>query len=89
MSISDYIRKKNGGGNKKIPNNGMPDEATINKYSQMSENELMSELFNQGSVSKGQVSSEELDNFYSSASSFLTKEQREKMKYLIEQLKRS
>ncbi|HOO23051.1 MAG TPA: hypothetical protein PKY53_05150 [Clostridia bacterium] len=93
MNIADYIRKKQA---QSSPNQGNPPpeqpvnmQDAINKYSAMPESELMKELFKEGSVSSGKVSPEQLDNFYNTASAFLTEEQRAKMKSLIEQLKRS
>ncbi|NLL56443.1 MAG: hypothetical protein GX242_04440 [Clostridiales bacterium] len=94
MNIVDYIRRKEQEKNRKNSENNdnqqniSPQDA-LNKYSQMSENELMTELFKEGSVSSGKVSAQELDNFYNSASGYLNQEQRNKMKMLIEQLKRS
>lgn len=94
MNVADYIRKKQAEQNKNEQRssnqseNLSPQEA-MNKYSNMSEGDLMKELFREGSVSSGKVSANELDNFYNSASSFLSAEQRDKMKMLIEQLKRS
>ncbi len=80
MNIKDYIK------NKKKP---LPPQEALNKYSDMSEEELMRELFNVGACSKGNTSPQELDAFYAKIESFLTAEQREKMKDLIARLKTS
>lgn len=80
MNIKDYIK------NKKRPTN--PEEA-INTYSKMSEEELMQELFSVGACSKSGTTPEQLDEFYKKVESFLTAEQKEKMKNLIMQLKMS
>lgn len=61
----------------------------LNKYSGLSEEQLTAELFKKGSLSNGNVSAEELDAFYNNALPFLTKEQAEKMRSLITQLKNS
>lgn len=78
MNIKDYIKKK------KKPQTA---EEAFNTYSKMSEEDLMQELFNVGSCSKGQTSPEQLDEFYKKVESFLTAEQKEKMRTLIMQLK--
>jgi len=64
-------------------------EEAYNEYSGYTEEQLMAELFNKGSLSKGTVSAEELDEFYAKALPFLTNEQAEKMRNLIIQLKNS
>ena len=61
----------------------------LNKYSGLSEEQLTAELFKKGSLSNGNVSAEELDAYYRNALHFLTKEQAEKMRSLITQLKNS
>lgn len=65
-----------------------PDEA-MEKYSKMSEEELIQELFRVGACSRGGVTPEELDEFYDGIKSMLSPEQQEKMKDLITQLKMS
>lgn len=91
MNVADYIRKKqrSDAQNKQTQNNYTSTEDAMNKYSNMSEGDLMGELFKEGSVSSGKVSGQELDNFYNTAGIYLNEEQRSKMKMLIEQLKRS
>lgn len=85
VNIKDHINK-----NKKEDDKGFetPDEA-IDKYSQMSEEELMQELFRVGACSRGGVTPEELDEFFNSIKSMLSPEQQEKMTELITQLKMS
>ncbi len=61
----------------------------LNQYGSMNEEQLMAELFKKGSLSNGKVSEEELDSFYNNALPYLTKEQAEKMRNLIIQLKNS
>lgn len=94
MNVADYIRKKqqaqnNANNNQNNQNPNMSPQDALNKYSNMSEGDLMQELFREGSVSSGKISGQELDNFYNSASGYLNEEQRNKMRMLIEQLKRS
>lgn len=83
MNIHKFIRS-----HKKEPSTESLDEA-IKSYSGMSEEQLMAELFKKGSLSTGNVSAEELDAFFAKASPYLTKEQSEKMRNLIIQLKNS
>jgi hypothetical protein len=95
MNVADYIRKKqkkennNQNQNQQYQNGNPSPEEAMNKYSKMSEGDLMQELFKEGSVSQGKVSGEELDNFYNKVSGMIDADQRAKMKMLIEQLKRS
>lgn len=85
MNIHSFIRSQK---KKKTVENEDFNEA-LNKYSGLSEEQLTAELFKKGSLSNGNVSAEELDAFYSNALPFLTKEQAEKMRSLITQLKNS
>ena len=78
MDVGEYIRKKE----RMKQSQG----STVEKYTSMSEEQLLQELF-RVSNSSG-VSNDELDSFYRNASPYLTPEQREKMKGLILQLKR-
>ena len=78
MDVGEYIRKK-----ERMKKNSESDAA---KYTSLSEEQLMQELFRVANASN--VSNEELDSFYRNASPYLTPEQREKMKGLILQLKR-
>ena len=78
MDVGEYIRKK-----ERMKKGSSGD---VNKYTSMSEEQLMQELFRVANASN--VSNEELDSFYRNASPYLTPEQREKMKGLILQLKR-
>ncbi len=80
MNIKDYIKNKQ--------KKASPEEA-FDTYSKMSEEELMQELFNVGACSKGGTTPQQLDDFYKNVESFLTAEQKEKMKNLIMQLKMS
>ena len=78
MDVGEYIRKK------ERMKKGSSGDAK--KYTSMSEEQLLQELFRVANASN--VSNEELDSFYRNASPYLTPEQREKMKGLILQLKR-
>ncbi len=78
MDVGEYIRKK-----ERMKKNSESDAA---KYTSLSEEQLMQELFRVANASN--VSNEELDSFYRNTSPYLTPEQREKMKGLILQLKR-
>ena len=78
MDVGEYIRNKN-----KAKQNNKSD---INRYSSMSEEQLIQELFR--AANESNVSNDELDDFFNRAGPFLTAEQREKMKNLIMQLKR-
>ncbi len=85
MNIHSFIRSQK---KKKTVEKEDFNEA-LNKYSGLSEEQLTAELFKKGSLSNGNVSAEELDAFYRNALPFLTKEQAEKMRSLITQLKNS
>lgn len=85
MNIHSFIRSQK---KKKTVETEDLNEA-LNKYSGLSEEQLTAELFKKGSLSNGNVSAEELDSFYNNALPFLTKEQAEKMRSLITQLKNS
>lgn len=96
MDVGEYIRRKqmdseftgNSRNNRKGDNvENLKTDELINKYSGMSEEQLMQELFKVGSVSNGRVTPNELDDFYNKVKGFLTPEQAEKMRYLIMQLK--
>jgi hypothetical protein len=77
---------QDGGGQDGRKINMSPEDA-VKKYSAMSEEQLMQELFKVGSVSSGNVSASELDSFYDRVKGFITPEQAAKMKSLIMQLK--
>ena len=81
MDVADYIRRQN----EKV---STPREA-IDKYANYSEEQLMEELFRQGSLSSGRISAKELDDFFVKVSPYLMPEQRERMKELIIKLKNS
>ena len=94
MDVGEYIRRKQKMENKQQENRtydkknaSMNTNEIFNRYSGMSEEQLMQELFKVGSVSGGNVSAKELDNFYESVRHYLTPEQSAKMKSLIMQLK--
>ena len=82
MDVGEYIRRKEREKNKHKATQGID----LGKYTSMSEEQLMQELFRVANSSG--VSNEELDSFYRNAESYLTPEQKEKMKNLIMQLKR-
>lgn len=86
MNIAEYIRNKNKENEQETPRT--PEEA-LNKYSNYSEEQLMSELFRLGSLSNGKISAQELDTFYDNVSAYLTPEQSARMRELITQLKNS
>lgn len=83
MDIHKFLRSQK----KKEEPTGLQDAYKL--YSGYPEEQLMAELFKKGSLSNGKVSAEELDNFYNTALPMLTKEQAEKMRSLIIQLKNS
>lgn len=94
MKIQDYINEKNRNQkNKKTSYTASKNqdyvnpEDAMNKYSKMSEEELMGELFRVGSCSSGGTTPEQLDSFFSNVQGMLSEEQKEKMKRLITQLK--
>lgn len=90
MKIRDFIDRQK----KETPKSseGKPQgdaEDRIKKYSKMSEEDLMRELFKVGSLSKGGVTGKQLDDFYQSVEGMLSPEQKERMRELILQLKNS
>ena len=94
MDVGEYIRRKqrmetpkNTYTKQKESTNTMNPNEILNRYSGMSEEQLMQELFKVGSVSGGNVSASDLDNFYENVKNYLTPEQASKMKGLIMQLK--
>lgn len=95
MDVGEYIRRKereNREGEKrrnerKESRTEMSATEAMSKYSSMSEEQLMQELFRVGRVSSGNISAKELDEFYRKVKTFLTPEQAAKMKDLIMQLK--
>lgn len=96
MDVGEYMRRKQRESERaehskkereKVRSDMSATEA-IDKYSSMSEEQLMQELFRVGSVSSGNVSADELDGFYGKVKAFLTPEQSARMKELISQLKR-
>ncbi len=82
MDVGEYIRKKE----REKKNRKEQPAPDLGRYTSMSEEQLMQELFRTANASG--VSNEELDTFYRNAAPYLTPEQREKMKNLIMQLKR-
>lgn len=62
----------------------------VGEYAGKSQHELMQELLSTSSRMKqnGELSGADLDNFYSKVQGFLNEEQRQRMKSLIETLKR-
>ena len=96
MDVGEYIRRKQkeeeirqkeNEQNKQTGSGEMSTEEAVKKYSSMSEEQLMQELFRVGRVSSGNVSASELDAFYNRVKPMLTNEQSAKMKNLIMQLK--
>lgn len=86
MDVAEYIRNKNAETAKKRAEKKSPLEG-LEKYAGYSEEQLMQELFRQGSLSEGKVSAQELDDFYKKARPYLSPEQAERMKELIIALK--
>lgn len=85
MRINDYIKRKSPEVDKSTSN-----EEMVGKYSQMSEEQLMQEMFRSASQSRsnGTLNDEMLDGFYNQAQGFLSPEQSERMKDLIRELKK-
>lgn len=89
MDVGEYIRRKqrereNASSDERVE---MTAEEAIGKYGSMSEEQLLQELFRVGTVSGGNVTASEYDDFYRRVQPFLTPEQSAKMKSLIMQLK--
>ncbi len=85
MNIADYIRKKENNNNNTIKQDSY--EEAVQKYSTYSQQELINELYSKGSLSSGNISSQELDHMYERAKGFMSAEQLNQMKFYIEQLK--
>ncbi len=83
MDVGAYIRNKQKQKEEKSETSSM--EEAYRKYSGLSEEQLLQELFSVANSSN--VSGAELDDFYKKVKPFLTKEQSEKMQFLIMQLK--
>jgi hypothetical protein len=100
MRIQDYINKRNGEpspSSRQQPrpesapsSNNISPEEMIDKYSRMSEEQLMQEMFRSASASRasGQLTDEMLDSFYNQAKCYLSPEQSERMSELIRELKK-
>lgn len=88
MDVGEYMRRKEREkAQKKKRNKDMSASEAVERYSSMSEEQLMQELFKVGSVSRGNVSAGELDAFYDNVRAFLTPEQAARMRELIILLK--
>jgi len=89
MNFRDYINKR---GKQKPSSPPTEDDVTsaYQRYQGLSQEELMREMFRtaEDSRSRGELSDEALDSFYSQASSFLSPEQAERMRELIRELKK-
>lgn len=85
MNINDYIRRKNGGSKPRLT----PEEA-IEKYSAMTEQELMGELLKTAERGRedGELDNKMLDDIRSKVAPLLTPEQAGKLNDLIEGLKK-
>ena len=85
MDINEYVKRKNKGKNPSLT----PEEA-IAKYSKMDEAELMQELFKTAEQGRanGELDNGVLDGFLTKMRPMLSPEQLERMKELINQLKR-
>jgi len=94
------LRSAAAGGNKTANNNNannknphnLSDETmkTLNHYSGMNESQLMSELMSQVAKGRGEgtLNNSDLDKFVGQAQAFLSPEQNERMKSIIEGLKK-
>lgn len=84
MNINDYIRRKNKGSKPHLT----PEEA-IEKYSGMSEQELMEELLKTAERGRedGELDNKTLDDIRSKVAPLLTPEQASKLNDLVEGLK--
>ena len=85
MDINEYIKRKNKGKRDSLS----PEEA-IRKYSKMDEASLMQELFKTAEEGRrnGELDNGVLDGFLEKMAPLLSKEQAERMKELINGLKR-
>lgn len=85
MDINEYIKRKN-----KNKKNQMTPEEAIMKYSKMDEASLMQELFKTAEEGRknGELDNGVLDGFLEKMTPLLSKEQAERMKELIGDLKR-
>lgn len=90
MNIGDYIKSKKAKEAKKNNEPVLTPEEAIGKYSNMSESDLMSELFRSAREGResGELTDESLEEFYNKARSFLTPEQAERMRELLIELKK-
>ena len=86
MDINEYIKRKNQAKN----NWSLTPEEAIAKYSKMDEAELMQELFKTAEQGRanGELDNGVLDGFLTKMRPMLSPEQAERMKELINQLKR-
>ena len=83
MDVGEYIRRKEREkregekrrNERKESRTEMSATEAMSKYSSMSEEQLMQELFRVGRVSSGNISAKELDEFYGKVKTFLTPEQ--------------
>ncbi len=84
MDINEYVKRKNRGKTKSLT----PEEA-IAKYSKMDEASLMQELFKTAEEGRrtGELDNGVLDGFLEKMSPLLSKEQAERMRELIKDLK--
>ena len=85
MDINEYIKRKNKG-----KRESMTPEEAIMKYSKMDEASLMQELFKTAEEGRrnGELDNGVLDGFLEKMSPLLSKEQSERLKELINGLKR-
>ncbi|MGI6700971.1 MAG: hypothetical protein ACOX3U_00655 [Christensenellales bacterium] len=77
----------NGAGKDKVSKKNVED--VVSKYKGKSENELMSEILSRYAegIKKGTISKEELDKFANNAKSYLTPEQMQKLRTILNKLK--
>ena len=85
MDINEYIKRKNASKKRNLS----PEEAIL-KYSKMDEASLMQELFKTAEEGRksGELDNGVLDDFLEKMAPLLSKEQSERMRELINDLKR-
>jgi hypothetical protein len=91
MDIKKYIKIKQHDGNQSHKlENGDSVKIEFGRYSKMSHEQLMQEMFSIASKSRllGEMDNSKLDAFYENSKSFLTSEQAERMRELIMELKK-
>lgn len=85
MDVNEYIKRKNKG-----KKENLSPEEVIRKYSKMDEQSLMQELFKTAEEGRqsGELDNGVLDGFLEKVSPLLSREQAERMRELVNGLKR-